>query len=110
LAPRGPAAVPIAVPMSNEQAIVSRRALTEEGMREAAICFRGGEISRICARAGVPPGTEVHDAGDLVLMPGLVDCHVHLNEPGRTEWEGFETATRAATAGGGTTPVDMPLK
>jgi allantoinase len=51
----------------------------------------------------------VDDAGDWVLMPGLVDTHVHINEPGRTEWEGFATATRAAAAGGVTTLVDMPL-
>ena len=49
------------------------------------------------------------DAGDLVVMPGLVDTHVHVNEPGRTDWEGFETATRAAAAGGVTTLLDMPL-
>jgi allantoinase len=47
--------------------------------------------------------------GDLVIMPGLVDSHVHVNEPGRTEWEGFWTATRTAAAGGVTTIVDMPL-
>lgn len=49
------------------------------------------------------------DFGDLVLMPGLVDSHVHINEPGRTQWEGFATATKAAAAGGFTTIVDMPL-
>jgi allantoinase len=52
---------------------------------------------------------QVVDAGDLVLMPGVVDSHVHINEPGRTDWEGFETATKAAAAGGITTLVDMPL-
>lgn len=52
---------------------------------------------------------DVFDFGDLVLMPGLIDSHVHINEPGRTEWEGFETATKAAAAGGFTTIVDMPL-
>src|SRR6185436_6282680 len=51
----------------------------------------------------------VHDLGDLLLMPGIVDTHVHVNEPGRTEWEGFATATAAAAAGGITTLVDMPL-
>jgi allantoinase len=51
----------------------------------------------------------VRDVGHLVVSPGLVDCHVHVNEPGRTEWEGYETATRAAAAGGVTSVVDMPL-
>lgn len=49
------------------------------------------------------------DVGDLVVMPGIVDSHVHVNEPGRTHWEGFDTATHAAAAGGVTTIVDMPL-
>ncbi|HEY8432469.1 MAG TPA: allantoinase AllB [Sandaracinaceae bacterium] len=91
------------------RAIVSRRAVTPEGTREAAVLFEGERIARVCAPEEVPPGVEVHDVGDLVLMPGLVDCRVHLNEPGRTEWEGFETATRAAAAGGVTALVDMPL-
>ena len=55
------------------------------------------------------PTSDIHDVGDLVVMAGIVDTHVHVNEPGRTEWEGFETATRAAAAGGVTTIVDMPL-
>jgi allantoinase len=55
------------------------------------------------------PAQAVYDVGDLVVSPGIVDSHVHINEPGRTEWEGFETATRAAAAGGVTTIVDMPL-
>lgn len=54
-------------------------------------------------------GSADHDFGDLVVMPGLVDSHVHVNEPGRTDWEGFASATRAAAAGGTTTIVDMPL-
>ncbi len=91
------------------RAIVSRRALTPEGMREAAVLVEGERIVDVCPRAQLQGSVEVHDVGDLVLMPGLVDCHVHLNEPGRTEWEGFETASAAAAAGGVTTLVDMPL-
>ncbi|CAG8769881.1 939_t:CDS:2, partial [Cetraspora pellucida] len=49
------------------------------------------------------------DAGDNLVMPGIVDAHVHLNEPGRTDWEGFESGTKAAAAGGVTTVIDMPL-
>jgi len=54
-------------------------------------------------------GIQFYDYGSLVLMPGIIDSHVHVNEPGRTEWEGFHTATQAAAAGGVTTIVDMPL-
>ena len=63
----------------------------------------------VCAWDEVPAEAQLHDFGDYVLLPGLVDTHVHINEPGRTEWEGFTTATRAAAAGGVTTLVDMPL-
>src|SRR4029079_6815211 len=56
-----------------------------------------------------PAGCEMVEADESIVMPGLVDSHVHVNEPGRSEWEGFETATRAAAAGGITTIVDMPL-
>jgi allantoinase len=89
--------------------IVSRRTVTPEGVREAAVLLDGERIAEVTAPAAVPHDAVVHDVGDLVLMPGLVDCHVHLNEPGRTEWEGFETGSRAAAAGGVTTLVDMPL-
>src|SRR5204863_3464024 len=69
-----------------------------------------GYISSISIFEDVPAGCEVIEVGDeSVVMPGLVDTHVHVNEPGRTDWEGFETATRAAAAGGVTTIVDMPL-
>jgi allantoinase len=69
----------------------------------------GGVIADVAGWDEVPEGAPVHDAGDLVVMPGLVDSHVHVNEPGRGEWEGFASATRAAAAGGITTIVDMPL-
>lgn len=68
-----------------------------------------GRIARVADYDDVPAGASVTDYGEHVIMPGLVDSHVHVNEPGRTEWEGFETATRAAAAGGVTTIVDMPL-
>ena len=83
--------------------------MTAEGMRPAAIHIDRGRIARISERGAHGSGDDVVDAGDCVVMPGLVDTHVHVNEPGRTEWEGFETATRAAAAGGVTTLLDMPL-
>ncbi len=89
--------------------VLGRRVVTPLGERPAAIFVRGGTIERVTEPSAVPPGAPVLDAGDLVVLPGLVDTHVHINEPGRTEWEGFETATRAAAAGGVTTLVDMPL-
>ncbi|HKE67039.1 MAG TPA: allantoinase AllB [Micromonosporaceae bacterium] len=82
----------------------SRRVVTTEGTRPAAVCVRNGRIAAIDDYAR--PG---QDLGDLALLPGLVDPHVHVNEPGRTDWEGFATATRAAAAGGITTIIDMPL-
>jgi allantoinase len=84
--------------------IRSRRVVTSEGIKPAAIEFD----ERI--QAVLPwDSADAVDFGELVIMPGLVDSHVHVNEPGRTEWEGFATATRAAAAGGITTIVDMPL-
>lgn len=74
-------------------------------MRPAAVHIRQGRIERVTQELSGP----AIDCGGLVVMPGVVDPHVHVNEPGRTEWEGFETATRAAAAGGITTLVDMPL-
>ncbi|HSK76974.1 MAG TPA: allantoinase AllB [Thermoanaerobaculia bacterium] len=87
----------------------SQRVATPEGLRPASVWIRGGRIERVAAPDEVPSGAPVEDFGELVVMPGIVDTHVHVNEPGRTEWEGFETATRAAAAGGITTLVDMPL-
>ncbi len=70
---------------------------------------QNGAVIGICSRSDIPDGYKEHDFGSLAILPGLVDSHVHINEPGRTEWEGFYTATRAAAAGGYTTVVDMPL-
>src|SRR3954451_11515985 len=77
------------------------------GHGPASIHIRNGRIDRIADFDDVEG--DVSDFDDFVIMPGVVDSHVHVNEPGRTEWEGFETATRAAAAGGVTTIVDMPL-
>ena len=87
----------------------SRRVVTPEGVRPAAVHIRDGIIRRVADWDDAPRDAIIDDVGDLVLMPGLVDTHVHINEPGRTEWEGFESATRAAAAGGVTTLLDMPL-
>lgn len=89
--------------------VSGRRVVTPEKTGPADIVIRGGVISEILPPGQAPKGSARVDAGDLVVMPGLVDTHVHINEPGRTEWEGFETATQAAAAGGITTLVDMPL-
>jgi allantoinase len=89
-------------------AIRGRRVITPEGERAATVLLRDGVIAGLAGYAGAPDGA-LTLAGDEVLLPGLVDSHVHVNEPGRTEWEGFATATAAAAAGGVTTIVDMPL-
>ncbi|MBC3841907.1 allantoinase AllB [Streptacidiphilus sp. 4-A2] len=86
----------------------SRRAVLPEGERPADVVVREGRITEVLPY-GAAAGGELVDLAGLVLLPGLVDTHVHVNEPGRTEWEGFATATRAAAAGGVTTIVDMPL-
>ena len=95
--------------MTTIHAIRSKRVVTPEGVRAATVHIRNGVIASISGYNDLPSGKHVYDAGESVVMPGLVDTHVHINEPGRTEWEGFETATRAAAAGGVTTLIDMPL-
>ena len=85
----------------------SRRVVMPAGIGPAAIHISGGTIVRV-ADFDDAPGDAI-DYGELAILPGIVDTHVHLNEPGRTEWEGFATATRAAAVGGVTTLVDMPL-
>ena len=89
--------------------VSSSRVVTPEGVRSGSVVVSGGVVVAV-----EPPGTPVPDAphldaGDAMVMPGLVDSHVHVNDPGRADWEGFEAATKAAAAGGITTLVDMPL-
>jgi allantoinase len=88
---------------------LSRRVVTPQGVRPGAVLVEGERICDVIGVSEIPAQSEVHDFGDLALLPGLVDSHVHINDPGRAEWEGFETATRAAAAGGYTLLVDMPL-
>ncbi|MEV4477619.1 allantoinase AllB [Nonomuraea sp. NPDC049504] len=87
----------------------SRRTVTPEGERAAAVAVRGERIAALHDYTAPLEAAEDVDLRDLALLPGLVDSHVHVNEPGRTHWEGFDSATRAAAAGGVTTIVDMPL-
>ena len=89
--------------------IRGRGVVTPDGVRAASIHISAGQIARLGRWDEVPPDVAIVDAGECLVMPGLVDTHVHVNEPGRTDWEGFETATRAAAAGGVTTILDMPL-
>jgi allantoinase len=91
------------------QVFRSRRVVTPEGVRPGAVVVDGERIRAVVSSADVPGDAEIHELGEAALLPGLVDSHVHINEPGRTEWEGFATATRAAAAGGYTMLVDMPL-
>lgn len=90
-------------------AFLSRRVVTPQGVRHAALLVEGERIRDVVEPAHVPPQAEIHDLGNAAILPGLVDSHVHINDPGRADWEGFETATRAAAAGGYTLLVDMPL-
>jgi allantoinase len=87
----------------------ARRAVVGAAERPVAVGIRDGRIVAVAAYEELEAPDVVVLADDEVLLPGLVDTHVHVNEPGRTEWEGFASATRAAAAGGVTTIVDMPL-
>src|SRR5438046_1494770 len=90
-------------------AFLSQRVVTPEGILAAAVLVQDGRILDVVATNQLPAQISVRDFGEAAILPGLVDSHVHINEPGRTEWEGFRTATRAAAAGGYTLLVDMPL-
>ena len=90
-------------------AIIGRNICTPEGMREGVVLVKDGIIVDILPGLTEEVSQTEIDIGESVLMPGIIDPHVHINEPGRTDWEGFNTATRSAAAGGITTLVDMPL-
>ena len=92
-------------------AYLSRRVVLPEGVRPAAVIVDHdtGRTTGITEPDAIPAGAQVRDFGSYALLPGFVDTHVHINDPGRTDWETFRTATRAAAAGGITTVVDMPL-
>ncbi|KAL0905100.1 hypothetical protein M5K25_027278 [Dendrobium thyrsiflorum] len=96
----------------DEYWIRSNRIVTSEGVFSGAVEVKSGRIASVVSddfEAGQFLGKHVVDFGNAVVMPGLVDIHVHLDEPGRTEWEGFSAGTKAAAAGGVTTVIDMPL-
>jgi allantoinase len=95
--------------MRYDLVVRSRRTVLPAGTRAAAVAVSGPSIAAIASYGERLDAARDVDLGDLPLLPGLVDTHVHVNEPGRTEWEGFATATRAAAAGGVTTICDMPL-
>lgn len=87
----------------------STRVILPEGEREAWVLVDGGVIVQVLDQPPSLLNVPMVELGHKILMPGVIDTHVHINEPGRTEWEGFDSATRAAVAGGLTTLVDMPL-
>jgi len=91
------------------KAISSSQVFTNGKIQPAAVLFEHGIIVSVVSLQDIPKQCEHVNYGNLVIMPGLVDTHVHINEPGRTDWEGFNSATQAAAAGGITTVIDMPL-
>src|SRR6266536_1553173 len=108
LATHSPPAYPHAAMPAADLVITSSRVVTDDGVAPAALAITGETITAIEAPGRSPEARRRVDVGHSVVMAGSVDTHVHVNEPGRTEWEGFESATRAAAAGGVTTLGDMP--
>jgi len=98
--------------MDFDKALHAARVVIDSGTKDATILIKSGKIVQVVA-GRIPSdalqGRAVEELGDAVVMPGLIDAHVHINEPGRADWEGFDTATRAAAAGGVTTLIEMPL-
>jgi allantoinase len=97
------------MPSSPDRIFRGRRVVLPDGVRAASLTVADGVIRAIGGYEDASEDAVIIDVGDALLMPGLVDTHVHINEPGRTHWEGFASATRAAAAGGVTTIVEMPL-
>lgn len=95
--------------MNDSRVIRSRRVVLPDGERSADVLIQSGIIRDVAGHGTIDSVHHVQDLGDQMVLPGLVDTHVHLNEPGRTNWEGFETGTAAARAGGICTLADMPL-
>src|SRR5882724_1726293 len=91
------------------KAFLSRRVVMPDGVRPAAVLVENERILDVVPPDQLPADIFVKDFGEAAILPGLLDSHVHINDPGRADWEGFETATRAAAAGGYTLLVDMPL-
>ncbi|HEV8061817.1 MAG TPA: allantoinase AllB [Gemmataceae bacterium] len=92
-----------------EWVLLSRNVCVPDGCRPAAVLIRGEKIVGLTEHGATPASWPIVDVGEHFVLPGLVETHAHVNEPGRTEWEGFDSATRAAAAGGITTLIDMPL-
>lgn len=98
--------------MSGKRLFLSRNVVLEDALLNGGVLVDNhGKIVKVLRQEDIPncEKAEVLDFGNLFLISGIIDSHVHINEPGRTEWEGFNTATKAASAGGITTIVDMPL-
>ena len=101
--------MPDAYDRKTDRIVRARRVVLPDGIRPASIHINDGTIAKVSEWHDIGPAGDICDCNDDVILPGIVDLHAHINEPGRTDWEGFESATRAAAAGGITTLVDMPL-